>query len=143
MSNANREVVATWFEQVWNAGDETAIDRLMAPGATFHGLTPNAAPVVGPAAYKPFVQAYRQAFPDVQIRILRMVCEGDQVACHCMVTGTHTGPGIGVQASGSPMKMEGMAIATIRDGQVQEAWNCFDFMSLYQQVGMLPALPAA
>jgi hypothetical protein len=30
----------------------------------------------------------------------------------------------------------------IRDGQVQEGWNCFDFMSLYQQVGMLPPLSA-
>jgi hypothetical protein len=31
----------------------------------------------------------------------------------------------------------------IRDGQIQEAWNCFDFLSLYQQVGMLPPLPKA
>ena len=31
MSNANREIVTTWFDQVWNAGDESTIDRLMSP----------------------------------------------------------------------------------------------------------------
>jgi hypothetical protein len=38
------------------------------------------------------------------------------------------------------MEIYGMAIAVIRDGRLQEGWNCFDFMSLYQQVGMLPPL---
>jgi len=60
-----------------------------------------------------------------------------------VVTGTHHGPGLGVKATGAPIEIYGVAIAAIRDGQVQEGWNCFDFMSLYQQVGMLPALPAA
>lgn len=144
MSNSNREIVASWFEQVWNAGDETAIERLMSPTATFHGLpSPDGGPVVGPAGFKPFFRAFRQAFPDMKIRVLRTVAEGDLVACHCVVTGTHSGPGLGVRASGSPIEIYGMAIAAIRDGQVQEGWNCFDFMSLYQQVGMLPALPGS
>lgn len=144
MSNSNREIVTTWFEQVWNAGDEATIDRLMSPTAKFHGLaTPDGGPVVGPAGFKPFYHAFRQAFPDIKIRILRTICEGDLVAAHCVVTGTHHGPGLGIKATGSPIEIYGVAIASIRDGQVQEGWNCFDFMSLYQQVGMLPALPAA
>ena len=144
MSNSNREIVTTWFDQVWNAGDESTIDRLMSPTAKFHGLpTPDGAPVVGPAAFKPFYHAFRQAFPDIEIRILRTICEGDLVAAHWVVTGTHRGPGLGIKATGSPIEFYGVAIAAIRDGQVQEGWNCFDFMSLYQQVGMLPPLPAA
>ena len=143
MSNPNREVVTTWFEQVWNAGDETAIDRLMSPSAKFHGLpTPDGAPVIGPPGFKPFYQAFRQAFPDIKIRVLRTICEGDLVAAHCVVKGTHNGPGLGVMATGSPIEIYGVAIAVVRDGQVQEGWNCFDFMSLYQQVGMLPPLAA-
>jgi steroid delta-isomerase-like uncharacterized protein len=143
MSNSNREIVTSWFEQVWNRGDETAIDRLMSPTAKFHGLTsPREGPVVGPAAFKPFFRAFREAFPDIKIRVLRTICEEDLVASHCVVTGTHHGAGLGVKATGSPIEIYGMAMALIRDGQVQEGWNCFDFMSLYQQVGMLPPLPA-
>ena len=142
MIDSNREIVTSWFEGVWNAGDEAIIDRLMSPSAKFHGLPPDGKPVVGPAAFKPFVRAFRQAFPDIRIHVLRTICEGDFVAAHCVVTGTHNGPGLGITATGSPIEIYGVAIALIRDGQVQEGWNCFDFMSLYQQVGMLPALTA-
>jgi steroid delta-isomerase-like uncharacterized protein len=144
MSDSNQEIAVSWFEHVWNRGDETAIDRLMSPSAKFHGLpSSDGEPIVGPAAFKPFFQSFRQAFPDIKVRVLRTVCEGDMVACHCGVTGTHSGPGLGVEPTGSPIHIDGMAIAVIRDGQIQEGWNCFDFMSLYQQVGMLPPLPAA
>jgi hypothetical protein len=27
----------------------------------------------------------------------------------------------------------------VRDGKVTEAWNNFDFLALYQQIGLLPA----
>jgi len=143
MSNALREVVASWFEQVWNNGDESAIDRLMAPTAKFHGLTsPGDDPIVGPAAFMPFYRAFRQAFPDIHIRVLRTVCEGNMAASHCVVTGTHHGDGLGTKATGSPVEIGGMVMAVIENGQIQEGWNCFDFMTLYQQVGMLPNLPA-
>lgn len=141
MSTANREIVAAWFDQVWNAGDETAIGRLMAPAAKFHGLpSSDGAPIVGPAAFKPFVQTFREAFPDIKISILRTVCEGDLVAAHCVVTGTHKGSSLGMQATGRPISIYGMGMAIIRDAQIQESWNYFDFMSLYQQVGALPTL---
>jgi steroid delta-isomerase-like uncharacterized protein len=142
MSSSNREIVLQWFDEVWNKGDEGAIDRLMAPGAQFHGLTSEAeAPVVGPAAFKPFVEAFRKAFPDIHIRVLQTICEGDRVAVRCVVTGTHDGEGFGIKATGSSIEVSGMAMATIRDGQLQEGWNCFDFLSLYQQLDLLPALP--
>jgi len=142
MSTSNREIATSWFDEVWNAGNEAAIDRLMSPTAKLHGLSsPKGEPVVGPAGFKPFFHGFREAFPDIRIRVLRTICEGDMVACHCAVTGTHKGPGLGVAPTDSPVEIYGVAIATIRDGQIQEAWNCFDFMSLYQQVGLLPPLP--
>ena len=33
-----------------------------------------------------------------------------------------------------------MVMARVRDGKIVEGWNAFDFMSMYQQVGMLPVL---
>jgi steroid delta-isomerase-like uncharacterized protein len=143
MSNASREVAVSFFEQVWNAGDETAISRLMAPNARIHGLpSSDGEPIVGPAGFTPFYLAFREAFPDIRVSVLRTVCEGNLVACYCVVTGTHKGAGLGVEATGAAMEINGMVMAIIEDGQIEEGWNCFDFMSLYQQVGMLPSLPA-
>ncbi|WP_093383867.1 ester cyclase [Variovorax sp. OV329] len=141
MSNSNREIVVSFFNQVWEAGDEAAIDRLMAQTAKIHGLpSPDGGPIFGPTAFKPFVRQFRQAFPDLKIRALHIVCEGNLVVYHCNVTGTHLGPDLGVSPSGSKFEMEGVVIAAIEGGQIQEGWNCFDFMSLYQQIGMLPLL---
>ena len=143
MSELNRKIVETWFEEVWNVGDEGAIDRLMSSAARFHGLpSADGGPVIGPAAFKPFVQAFRTAFPDIRVRVLRTVCERDLVAAHCSVTGTHKGLGLGVEPSGASIQFSGVAIAVVRDGQIHEGWNSFDFLSLYQQVGMLQRLPA-
>jgi steroid delta-isomerase-like uncharacterized protein len=142
MSDANRELVKVWFDRVWNHGDESVIDRLMSPTATVHGLGAHGEAVSGPEGFKAFFRAFRAAFPDINIRIMRTICEGDMVACHCAVTGTHAGPGLGVAPSNAPIEIHGVSIARIQNGQIQEGWNCYDFMSLYQQVGMLPVLAA-
>jgi len=143
-NDAPRQFVTTWFEQVWNVGDIGAVDRMMSAEARFHGLAEGGAAAVGPAAFKPFVQSMRGAIPDIRIEVLRTVCEGDTVASYCRVTGTHTGPGLGAAPpSGKPIEIHGIGMAVVRDGQIQESWNCFDFLSLYQQVGLLPPLATA
>jgi steroid delta-isomerase-like uncharacterized protein len=132
------EVAQEWFEQVWNRGAEDAIARLMAPTAQFHGLpTPDGSPVAGPDAFKPFFRQFRQAFPDIRIEILRSVAEGEMVALHCHVTGSHRGDALGIAPSGNRLDIDGMAMARISDGRIVEAWNCFDFLSLYGQVGLV------
>ena len=132
------EVARQWFEQVWNQGSEEAISRLMAADARFHGLpTPDGAPIVGPEAFKPFFRRFRQAFPDIRIEVQHSVVEGEMVALHCRVTGSHRGESLGIAASGNTLDIDGMAMARIRDGQIQEAWNCFDFLKLYGQVGLV------
>ena len=138
MSTSNRAVIEAWFERVWTAGDVSAIDELMAPSAIFHGLppVPEGSPTTGPDSFKPFFARFRESFPDIKIVPMRTVCEGDLVACHCKVTGTHLGEGLGVKATDAPVDFEGMTFAVIRDGQIQEGWNCYDFQELHRQVGI-------
>jgi steroid delta-isomerase-like uncharacterized protein len=143
MTISPREFAHSWFEDVWNKGDDMAIDRLMAPGARFHGLpSSDGAPIVGPEVFKPFFQTFRRAFPDIHVRVDRVVCEGELVAAHCHVTGTHLGNDLGVAPTNARIDIWGMCIAHVRDGQIHEGWNCFDFLSLYQQIGLLPSLPS-
>jgi steroid delta-isomerase-like uncharacterized protein len=135
------QVARTWFNEVWNNGSEQAIDRLMAPNAAFHGLTPpGEAPIVGPAGFKPFFRRFREAFPDIHIDIDQLVCQDDRVALHCTVTGTHRGGALGVAPTNRPMKFTGMGMARIVDGKIVEAWNAFDFGVMYKQLGITPPL---
>ena len=143
MSETPDVVARTWFEQVWNQGSEEAIDKLLAVDAKMHGLpSSDGSPLVGPSAFKPFWRKFRSAFPDIRIEVARTVTEGEYVAVHCHVSGKHLGHDLGIAATQRPIDLWGMGIARVQRGRVIEAWNCFDFMSLYQQIGLLPAIGA-
>jgi len=141
VSNTPDSVVRSWFEELWNQGREDTMQRLFAADGMAHGLGPDGAPMRGPDAYKPFFSRFRQAFPDIHIDVVRTVTEGEFVAAHCHVTGTHTGDALG-PATRKPVDFYGMTIVRVRDGKIVEAWNNFDFMSFYQQINLLPQLPA-
>jgi steroid delta-isomerase-like uncharacterized protein len=143
MSTTPDSVVREWFEKLWNQGNEEAMDRLFARDGLAHGLRPDGGAIVGPDAYRPFFQKFRGAFPDVRIEVVRTVTEGDTVTAHCHVRGTHSGDSLGIARTARPIDFWGMTIVRVRDGQIVEAWNNFDFMSLYQQIGILPLLPGS
>ena len=47
-------IIRQWFKEVWEGGDERAIDRLMAPDAVVHGLSgAGGAQLRGPKEFKP------------------------------------------------------------------------------------------
>ena len=133
-------VVRSWFDEVWNQGREDAIDRLFSANGVAHNLpSTDSPPVRGPEAFKPFFRNFREAIPDVRIDVTRTVTEGDMVTVHCHVTGTHRGNAFGAP-TGNPVRFTGICIVRVENGQIVEAWNSFDFLTFYQQLGMLPAL---
>jgi predicted ester cyclase len=134
-------LVRSWFEEVWNAGDENAIDRYFAQDGIAHGLPgPDGKPLTGPAAFKPFVKQFRTAFPNIHIEVLRTITEGPYICAHCRVTGTHSGPGFGPSPTNGPIDFSGMTIVRIENDKIHEGWNSFDFMSLFQQIRLLPKI---
>ena len=125
-----------WFEEVWNQQQESAIDELMANDALVHGIGPDGQPLKGPAAFKPFFHQIRTAFPDIRITVEDALVDGDRIAVRCAVTATHTGPGMAPAPTNKMARFGGMCIARVKDGKIVEGWNNFDFLSLYQQLGM-------
>jgi len=130
------EVVQLWFERVWNQADESAIDELFAPRGIAHGLPGET--LRSPKAFKAFARAFRAQVPNVRIKVLRTVTEGELCAAHCLVTGTALGRG---GARGKKIRFEGVTIVRVANGRIQEAWNTFDFLTFNQQIGALPKLP--
>ncbi len=66
-----------------------------------------------------------------------MVAEGDKVTARCSVRAKHDGDFMGRTATQSPVEFTGITIVRIDKGKIVEAWNNFDFMTLYKQVGHL------
>jgi predicted ester cyclase len=137
MPMSPKEVATTWFDSVWNRKDPTAIDRYLAPDAKMHGLGETPLTL---ADFKQLHRTFCAAFPDIRIEVVRTVSEGDMIVVLGHVTGTHTGADLGAAPTQKRIEMWGMGMARVANDQIVEGWNSWDFMSLYQQVGMLPAL---
>lgn len=141
MSEQTEELKALmrrWFEEVWNKGRAEAIDEMFAEDGVAYGLADETgAPLRGAAGFKPFFQSFRNAFPDIEIVVEDAIAEGDKVAARCTVRATHAGDGLGFAATQRPVEFTGIALVRVRDGKIVEAWNNFDFMGLFQQVGKL------
>jgi predicted ester cyclase len=129
-------VLRAWFDGVWNRGDASTIDRLMHADTMIHGLpTPDGQPIRGPHAFRPFYQSFRSAFPDVSVELLNVVTQGDLAVARCRVKGTQRGSLPDYPATGLPVTFEGFAMCQVDGDQVSAAWNCFDFLGMYRQLG--------
>ena len=137
MSEENKALVRRWFDEVWNKGNADVIDDLFDENGIAHGLSDDPKnPIRGPRDYRPFYAVFREAFPNMTIVVEDMVAEGDKVAARCSVHGKHEGDFMGRAATGSPVDITGITIVRIADGKIVEAWNNFDFKTLYRQCGL-------
>lgn len=138
MSEDNRALIRRWFEEVWNKGRAEAIDEMFAADGVANGLADeNGEPLRGPDGFKAFFYKFRDAFPDIEVIVEDTIAEDDKVAARCVVRATHQGEGLGFAATLKPMEITGIVIVRVKDGQIVEAWNNFDFMSMFQQLGTI------
>lgn len=138
MSDENNALIRRWFEEVWNKGREEAIDEMFAEDGIAHGLADEAGEALrGATGFKPFFRKFRAAFPDIEVVVEDTVSEGDKVAARCTVRGKHQSDSLGFAATQQPMEITGISIVRVRDGKIVEAWNNFDFMSMFKQLGAL------
>jgi predicted ester cyclase len=72
----------------------------------------------------------------MRISVEEVLIDGNMLAARCSVAGTHTGPGLPVQAAGKPASFTGMCMTRVKDGKMIEGWYKLDFLSLYQQIGL-------
>ena len=128
-------IMDRWFEEVWNKGCESAIDEMSYRDVAGHGLEAVAgAPVDSMEAFKTYYRQLQSALSQIHVEVHQVVTEGDMMAARCTVTALHTGDGLGKTPKGNPVTFTGMSMARIKDGKIAEAWNNFDFATMYQQM---------
>jgi steroid delta-isomerase-like uncharacterized protein len=138
MSEENKAVVRRFIEEVWNNGNLDAIDELISEDHVDHDPGREGTPG-GREGMRAFVQMYRTAYPDTHIEFGEMVAEGDLVAGNWTATGTHQGELMGIAPTGRSIKVTGMGMDRVRDGQIVESWANYDSLGMLAQLGAIPA----
>jgi steroid delta-isomerase-like uncharacterized protein len=78
------------------------------------------------------------ALPDWHMEVVAIAAEGDDVFAHWHLTGTQSGPLLGIEPTGKPLAVDGMDHFVIRDGKVVSNFVIFDQMQYARQIGMMP-----
>ncbi|SLN39362.1 SnoaL-like polyketide cyclase [Falsiruegeria litorea R37] len=123
------ELLKEWYDRVWVHGDLEAIDQFFDPDTMAEGIIPEMQ--VGVDDFRDLVTAFRFHVGDIDVKLPKTVENGDWVAAMLHV---HTSRA----DNGAPIEVTGQVMARFKDDKVVEAYNQFDFISLFEQLGQLP-----
>ena len=145
MSLDNKALAKRLYEEVFGRGNLAAADEILAEGCINHGA--GAPPSLGTEQIKRQAALLRGAIPDLQSVLMDQIAEGDRVASRWTGRGTHTGPLMmpsgTVEPTGRDISFDEIRIDRFAEGKIVESWFIPDRLTLWQQMGILPALGAA
>jgi predicted ester cyclase len=75
------------------------------------------------------------AFPDWHWEIRHLVVDGDYIALHFTVTGTHRGVFQGIEATGRRVTTSEFTLYRVEDGKFAEVWDLTDMEAVMRQIG--------
>ncbi len=131
------------FDEAFNNGNVDIFDESVAIGAVDH-QHPNEPSFRD--HLKDVVRAMRRAFPDLHWEINRIISDGEWVAMHSFMAGTHNGvlgapllpPGRpDVPPTGRSVRVAHMHMIRYADGMSVELWHQMDTMAMLGQLGLL------
>jgi steroid delta-isomerase-like uncharacterized protein len=137
MESENAALVRRAIDEIVNGGDYEAAERYFAADYVRHDPSTPDVPR-GPRGFVEAVRRYAEAFPDSTLTVEELISEGDFVAFRAVERGTHEGPFMGVEPTGTTVEMIGNAMHRIEDGKIAETWATWDLLGVLRQIGGLP-----
>lgn len=137
----NKDLVRRFFEEIFNQGNLTVADELVAPDAIDHApdLFPGQAPI-GPERLTQLVAWYRAGFPDARWDLEGLLAERDKVVCRATFHGTHQGEFAGIPPTGNKVDVLEMRAFRIADGKIAESWGRAETFGMRHQLGVAPRI---
>ena len=135
---ANKQLVATFIQELFTKGDLDAVDRYLAPDMINHDSPFPGAPD-GREGMRQAAAMYRNALPDWHSDVDELVGEGDIVVERFTASGTHRGTLMGVAATNKILVLQGIQMFRVDHDQIVERWGRLDEMGVLGQLGLIPA----
>jgi steroid delta-isomerase-like uncharacterized protein len=129
----NEAIVRIVFDDILSNGRIQENEHLYAPDFVAHGLSGDS----GRAEDREATRGWRAAAPDIKITILRLVANCEMVSAHWEGTGTNTGVGNGLPATGRKIRAQGVTFFQFRHGKIAEEWSVFDQYTMLRQLDLL------
>lgn len=136
----NRQLVRRMVEEVWNKKRPENVDEFITRDYLRHSPSGE---LRGAKGFRKDYDTYTGAFPDCQIRLDELLCEGDRVYARWTGLGTHKGKLMGVPPSGQKLSVPGMSVFRVSGGRIAEEHTVWDTLDMMRQLGAVVEAPAA
>lgn len=123
------ELLKKWYDQVWVQGNVDAIDQFFASDTLAEGLIPEMQ--VGADDFREFVTAFRYHLGDIRVDLPIVIENGDWASA---IVHVHTSRA----DNGAPIEVTGQVMVRVKNSKIVEAYNQFDLISLFEQLGQMP-----
>jgi predicted ester cyclase len=135
MSTEQNKAVVRQFVTAADKRDFETATKFVSPKVMVHI---GGGPALDFATFFQFGQMYHSAFPDEATVFEDQVAEGDLVVSRMASTATHSDEFQGIPPTGKHVRVTGIWVDRIVDGQIVERWGEVDMMGLMQQLGVIP-----
>jgi predicted ester cyclase len=133
----NKAFVRRWLRDV-DTGDVGVVEKYVSRSYVDHNPPPFPIEGIGFEGAKQAFEYALGAFSDFHHEVEDQYADGDRVITRITAYGKHTGEFLGIPPTGKDVKMEGIAIHRIVDGQLVEHWAQIDAAGLLMQLGAIP-----
>jgi steroid delta-isomerase-like uncharacterized protein len=137
MSSTATSFMARFVEFI-NSADEKLANELVSPNAIFH-VPGRPEPMTGPAGYMAIVAMMRGGFSDIQWTLEEAIAEENKIAARFTMTGTHTGPFMGVPPTQKTIRVQALNIYHLENGKIVKEYGQPDILGLLMQLGAFPS----
>ena len=127
-----KTTLESWFQKVWTEEDASAIHKMFIPdndGAA-DGLYKDKG--LGPDEFLGFHSALLGLLKDMRISIDESLESGDTIIASCTIFARDRKTG------NKEIEVKGVVVGRVVDGIIKDAKNHFDFLNMFEDLGLLP-----
>jgi steroid delta-isomerase-like uncharacterized protein len=129
----NKVLSRCYIEVMHNTKNLALVDEVFARDCVIH----LAGHTINRDGYRRLVQTFFTAVPDLGVTVDVQMADGDKVATHWTMKGTHTGPFHRLAPTNNPVTVTGICIDRIHAIWIVESWISYDLLGLMEQFGLM------
>ena len=131
---ANIARMQEFYDQVMNAHNPSMIDSFVTSDFIDHQADPRHP--AGIEGLKATMMEFFTAFPDLNFKTNIIKAWGDTVMAQVTITGTNSGPFMGMPATNKQINYDGVDIVILKDRKAVEHWGYQEDMKMMAQLGL-------
>ncbi|WP_428023508.1 ester cyclase [Arcobacter sp.] len=130
--NRNKEIVKSYYENLWNKKDKSYIDKLFDDNILFRGTLD--IETNGKKEFEEYFDMILSAIPNLYHGVELMIAENNLVSARAIYNGTHMGKLFDIEATNRRIRYNGASFFRIENDKIKEIWVLGDLNSLYKQL---------